>query len=194
MLNGKRNGTYVEIGAQDAILINNTYLLESHFQWKGVSIDIDENSRSSFKTRGRKNSFVVNDALRVDYERLFRENGFGNHIDYLQLDIDPQSQTLACLKKLPLDRYRFSVITYETDFYDPSINVKESKRNRDESRAILLSHGYELVGGNIAILNRSDPFEDWYIDPQVIDKKIAALFPSSTEYNNKAESYILTQR
>ena len=32
MLNGKRNGTYLEIGAMDAKFINNTFLLETMFE------------------------------------------------------------------------------------------------------------------------------------------------------------------
>lgn len=191
MLNGKKNGTYVEIGAMDAIFINNTYLLENQFEWKGVSFDIDQSSKDTFVSNGRKNSFVLGDALAVDFEKVFEENNFGKQIDYLQLDIEPQIQTLNCLKKLPLDKYRFSVITYETDFYDKSAGHEESIKNRDESRAFLLSHGYELIVGNVANNNPDEIFEDWYVDPTVIDKNILEIMRSSSEYNNTAESYML---
>jgi len=36
MLDGKKNGTYLEIGASDPIVDNNTYLLETEFGWKGI--------------------------------------------------------------------------------------------------------------------------------------------------------------
>ena len=36
MLNGKKNGIYVEIGADKPKVINNSYLLESVFDWSGV--------------------------------------------------------------------------------------------------------------------------------------------------------------
>ena len=41
MLNGKKNGTYIEIGGSDPINMNNTYLLEKSFGWKGLSFELD---------------------------------------------------------------------------------------------------------------------------------------------------------
>ena len=115
--------------------------------------------------------------------------GFGKQIDYLQLDIEPSSNTLSCLKRLPLNEYRFSVITYETDFYDKSISEEMALSVREESRRILLSHGYEMVVGNVCNVG-NDPFEDWYIDPNVIDKDIVKLFKQSSEFNDVAEKVI----
>ena len=39
MLNGKQNGTYVEIGGAHPTNINNTYLLEKNFNWTGISFN-----------------------------------------------------------------------------------------------------------------------------------------------------------
>ena len=39
MLNGKRNGVYVEIGADQPRVISNTYLLEKDFDWSGISFE-----------------------------------------------------------------------------------------------------------------------------------------------------------
>lgn len=191
MLDGKRNGTYLEIGAMDAKFISNTYLLEKQFNWSGISIDIHDVSRKSFLREGRKNKIIIQDALSIDYNKLLKENCLPHQIDYLQLDIEPQAQTLECLKKLPLDTYRFSVITYETDYYDPSVSREQSKKNREESRKIILSHGYELVVGNIANTSKNDPFEDWYVDPTIIDKDIIKIFKDSPEFDNTSESYML---
>jgi hypothetical protein len=191
MLNGKKNGTFLEIGAFEAVFISNTYLLESEFSWKGISVDVEASAEESFRKKGRTSQFILQDALTIDYEKVFKQNGFGRQIDYLQLDIEPQAQTLRCLKKVPLDKYRFSVITYETDYCDPTVNRRESKKNRDESRKVLSSYGYEMIVGNICNTSRDDPFEDWYVDPKVIDKKIIKLFKASPEYNNTAENYML---
>jgi len=38
-LNGKKGGTYLEIGAGDPINGSNTYLLEKELEWTGLSID-----------------------------------------------------------------------------------------------------------------------------------------------------------
>lgn len=191
MLDGKKNGTYLEVGSGVAKTINNTYLLEKSFDWKGVSIDIQPIMRDSFIKYNRTNKIVIDDALTLNYEQLFIENNFPNQIDYLQLDLEPQYNTLKCLKLIPFDKYRFSVITYETDFYDSTISRDQSLRNREESRNILLSHGYELVAGNICNISTTDFFEDWYIDPKVIDKNIINLFNKSSEFNNISENFLL---
>ena len=196
MLNGKKNGTYIEIGAMDAIFINNTYLLEREFGWNGLSVDFDSSSKTTFDNHGRKNHFILNDALKIDYSKVFKENGYGKQIDYLQLDIEPQAQTLACLKLLPHDEYRFSVITFETDFYDKTVPLEESLKNREDSRTFLLSKGYEMIVGNIANigpLGKDDlsPFEDWYVDPLSIDPELIKQFKFSGEFNKSGEDFLL---
>jgi hypothetical protein len=190
MLNGKKNGTYLEIGASHAKMISNTYLLEKLFDWNGISIDISIESKHSFDEYNRKNTLIIEDALTLDYREILSKTKT-KQIDYLQLDIEPQYNTLNCLKLIPFDEYRFSVITYETDLYDPSINRIQSLRNRDESREIILSHGYELVGGNICNTSKNDFFEDWYIDPKIVNKDILNLYEKSTEFNDIAENFLL---
>ena len=171
MLNGKKNGTYVEIGGDHGVIISNTYLLESIFDWDGVAFEMNEERCSGYNSI-RNNKCICTDALIVDYSKIFEQKGFGNQIDYLQLDIDPSEQTLNCLKKIPLDEYRFSVITYETDIYQDSPDFAE------ESREIFASYGYELVVKNVS--NQGNPFEDWYVDPNVVDRKLIDMFKSKS--------------
>lgn len=40
MTQGKRHGTWLEIGCGDPVRSNNTYLLEKRFAWSGISIDM----------------------------------------------------------------------------------------------------------------------------------------------------------
>jgi hypothetical protein len=167
MLDGKKNGTYIEIGGDDPIVINNTYLLESEYDWKGVSFEIESEKVNHYNSV-RKNNCICANAITADYSKIFEENNFSTQIDYLQLDIDPAEQTLACLKNLPLDTYRFSVITYETDAYRSSSECVE------ESRKIFRDYGYESIAKNV--LNCGHAFEDWYVDPNVIDSNIIELF------------------
>jgi hypothetical protein len=167
ILNGKKNGTYVEIGADHGVVISNTYLLETNFNWTGVSLEIDQEKVNKYNLL-RKNKCICADAIEFDYKTFFEENDYPKQIDYLQVDIEPAWQTLKALKSLPLDEYRFSVITYETDLY------KDGPDSGEEAMSILLSHGYELVVRNVANLN--NPYEDWYVDPNVVDSEIVNKF------------------
>jgi len=39
VLKEKRNGYFLEIGSNHPIKINNTYVLEKNYNWKGIMID-----------------------------------------------------------------------------------------------------------------------------------------------------------
>jgi hypothetical protein len=159
ILDGKRNGVYVEVGADKPRVINNSYLLESQYDWEGVSFEIESDKVDYFNTI-RKNKCICVDATKFDYKSLFDERKYPKQIDYLQLDCDPPQITLECLKKLPLEDYRFSVITFETDLYAGGQDVQI------EHWQILSSLGYQRVVKNIK--NEGNPYEDWWIDPLVI--------------------------
>jgi len=159
VLNKKTNGPYVEIGAAHAINENNTYLLESEFDWRGISFEIDSGLASSFSVR--KNPCICTDATLVDYTDLFEKYNLGNHIDYLQLDIDPPAVTLSALKKIDFTKFSFSVITFEHDAYQESYGYG-GEYERLESRRILESYGYTRVITNVT--HKGLEFEDWYIN------------------------------
>jgi hypothetical protein len=159
LLNFKRNGVYVEIGASDPKESNNTYLLETEFDWSGFSLEIDADLTDSFNLV-RKNKCICADATDFDYRNYFDANKYPFNIDYLSLDIDPAPMTFAALKTLPFSDYRFSVITYEHDCYTngPEFMLK--------SREFLEGQGYVRVVSNV--LCRGRDFEDWYIDPTCV--------------------------
>ena len=122
---GKRNGTYLEIGSGDPFYNNNTALLES-FEWKGNSIEIQENLIQKFNSN-RKNKAHFLDATKVDYRKFLRENYKDKHIDYLQLDCEPSKTTFEILLSLPLDEFKFGVITFEHDY---SIDMTRSYKDK----------------------------------------------------------------
>jgi hypothetical protein len=181
ILNGKRNGTYVEIGGDHAVIISNTYLLETEFGWNGVSFEIDQSKVDGYNSL-RENKCICADATTIDYKTIFEEKGFPKQIDYLQVDIEPAWQTLNALKNLPLDDYRFSVITYETDVY------KDGPDAGEEAMEILLSKGYQLVVRNVA--NQDNPYEDWYVDPVVVDPKIVEKFIQTSRLSKESTECI----
>ena len=163
MLDGKRNGVYVEIGADQPRVISNTYLLEKDFDWSGISFELDADKVAFFNTI-RENKCLCEDATLYNYKSLFEELNYPKQIDYLQLDIDPAEGTLRALKVLPLDDYRFSVITYETDVYSSGADIQ------DEQIEILESHGYQLVAKNVKC--EGNPYEDWRIDPAIVSENV----------------------
>jgi hypothetical protein len=181
ILDGKKGGTYVEIGGDHGVIISNTYLLETQFDWIGVSFEIDQEKVDGYN-QIRENKCICADALTFDYVKLFEEKRFPKQIDYLQVDIEPAWQTLNALKALPLDEYRFSVITYENDSY------KDGPDAGEEAMEILLSLGYQLVVRNVANLN--NPYEDWYVDPQVVNPEIVEKFINSSRLSKESTKCI----
>jgi hypothetical protein len=179
VLKGKRNGTFLEIGCNIPAGCNNTYLLSKSYNWKGISLDFLDFS-NEWKNERPEDEFLKADALTTDYESLLK-NKFGNltNIDYLQLDIDPAPNTLSCLKRIPLDKYKFGVITYEHDLYTMGTQYKS------EAKEILLKHGYELIVDNVLVNWRGvdDPYEDWWVHPDLVDMTIA------TEIKNMNTGY-----
>jgi len=184
MLNGKRNGYYLEIGSADPFLGSNTCLLEQEFDWRGISIEILESEVEKFKQH-RKNPVVCRDASTINYDRFLGGLGAPEIIDYLQLDCEPPQTTYDILLSIPLERYRFRVITFEHDFY-----ADASRKIREKSRIYLRENGYELIVNDIAPDHKST-FEDWWVDPELVDPKIVALMKSIKDGIHQAEDYMI---
>ena len=104
-LNGKKCGTYLEIGSSDPFKNNNPALLETKFDWTGLGIEYDEQMVNRYKD-SRKNPVLLMDALLIDYNKLLNKY-FPNvkHIDYLQLDIDPPQNTYDVLLSITFNKY-----------------------------------------------------------------------------------------
>jgi len=177
MLNGKRNGTYFEIGAADPFHGSNTALLEQ-FGWTGTSLEILPHEVEKFKLH-RKNEIILCDATKFDYSVL------KGHIDYLQVDCEPPSTTYEIMTMIPWDQCTFGVITYEHDHY-----TDVSGSYREKSRNFLLSRGYLLVASNIAP-NETSCYEDWYVHPKHVDKDIVKKMMGADDSIKNAEKYML---
>ena len=154
LLNGKKYGTYLELGSNDPFYNNNTALLETVFDWKGISIDIDESTVNNFKN-SRNNLVICENALNINYEYLLKENKFPRLIDYLSLDCDPPEVSFEVLKLILNSNYKFKIITFEHDYY-------YNNEIRDLSRKYLISQGYELLINDVAF-NNTNSFEDWWV-------------------------------
>jgi tetratricopeptide (TPR) repeat protein len=184
VLNGKRNGTYLEIGSCYAFRGNNTTLLEKEFGWTGVGIEYDAQYIDEYRAN-RSNPVLHANALEVDYDEILSGIAVDGVVDYLQLDCDPSDVTYAIMERVPFDKYKFAVITYE---HDHQIDMTQSYR--DKSRKFLESKGYKLLVSNISPDDIS-PFEDWWVHPDLIDPEIMAIMEQSTNNVNQIEEYML---
>ena len=163
MLNNKREGVYVEIGAYHSKEISNTYMLEKEYGWTGVSLEIVQDRVNEFNLNRINKCYQV-DATSFDYESLFDRLRLPNQIDYLQVDIEPATNSLMALLALPLEKYRFSAITFEHDLYvDPN-----NMAIKDRQKELLSGLGYQLFRENVTEPHYGLPFEDWWIDPRVV--------------------------
>jgi len=159
VLKNKRNGSFLDIGCSHPINISNTFLLESEFDWRGISIDIDNTFSQEWKQR-KKSKFINEDALSLNYKNILKEITSNNNIDYLSLDLEPASVTFECLKILPFDDYIFSVITYEHDSY------RFGDIYQKQSTEFLTNLGYVLIEKDVT--NEGYKFEDWYVHNSLI--------------------------
>jgi hypothetical protein len=165
ILKEKTNGYYVELGSEEPIEHSNTYLLESKFNWNGFGLDIDDKKIQKYNAH-RKNKSILHDASTFNFTKYFEDNNFPKQIDYLQIDLDssPVDISLKALINIPLNQYRFSVITFEHD----DLRSYKNHRVRDLSRQILDVFGYQLV-----VLESG---EDFWVDPKVIQENDYQLY------------------
>ena len=139
ILNEKKNGTFLDFGCRTPIDINNTYLLETVYNFSGLSFDIDSNSILSWTNTNRnyKNA-ICGDLTKIDFVNILDNHYNSNIIDYFSFDLEPPILTLEVLKKFPFDKYKFRVITFEHDFYRGYDTLKPS-------REIFIKNGYKKI-------------------------------------------------
>jgi len=188
-LNGKRNGTYLEIGCYDPVILSNTLLLEQ-WGWTGCAVDHSKEFIDKMAAYPRKCFLSLNDGTTLDYRALLDNNGMPDRIDYASIDIEPNPQTLAALRLALEANRRYSVITFETDIYAGNV-LGNSVDVLPQSRAVLMEHGYELIAGNISAFEDDDhPFEDWYFDASYFSADVIAKFKRASDAPVAARKYI----
>lgn len=171
-LGGKREGTFLEIGASYPIFANNTYLLESEFGWKGISLD-NEKKFTQKHLLNRDNFSFSFDALAVDYIGLLSECGFSTQIDYLQIDCGDPLKSMSVLSRLVEAGISFKVLTFSHDHYQSvDSGVKE------KSRKLLTKAGYTLFLSNVSH-NQENDYEDWWIDSSSVSEEFFKDFKNT---------------
>jgi len=171
LLNFKKNGFFVEIGSNHPIIYSNTFLLEYKYKWKGIAFEISKSLVKRYSAE-RDAAIYRCDATNFDYMKAFEKVGAPKQIDYLQVDIEPSSQSLAALLLLPHSIYRFSVITFEHDAYAnlEGLNVKQ------HANEFLSGLGYSRVVDNMK--SKGCAYEDWYCDAKFFSQETLQNFKS----------------
>lgn len=169
--NFKERGYYVEIGSAWPKHTNNTYVLETEFNWQGIMIEYDHRYLESYKKERPNSVHVIKDATTIDYLDLFKKNNVPENVDYLQIDLEVDNEsTLKVIKlfdKCIFDKYKFATITFEHDFYRGDFY-----NTRYISRQILHKRGYVLLFPDvgIGIDTGFSSFEDWWVHPDLINE------------------------
>lgn len=183
MLNGLRNGTYLELGAAWPHDINNTALLSERFGWTGISVDKNNKLAPLWERAGRK--FISADAIHLNYSEVLSD--MPKVIDYLSIDCDPSIISFNVLRKVPFDTHQFRVITFEHDSYRDDGLVKLA------SRKYLESKGYKLVANNISTDSGLD-YEDWYVHPNLVDPNRLTDHMSISDQSQLYRTYLYHNR
>ena len=167
ILKEKKNGYFLEIGSNHPININNTYLLETMYDWKGIMVEYQPEYLPLYKEHRPNSIHIINDARTVDYRNIFEINNIPLSLDYLQIDLEVDNgSTIQTLQKLDneiFDIYKFATVTFEHDIYRTNFDDTRLK-----SREIFKKRGYVCVFEDIN--NQGvHPYEDWYVHPDLVD-------------------------
>ena len=165
-LKEKQNGTFVEIGSCHPININNSYILESKYNWRGIMVEYDGKYLESYKQHRPNSYHIIQDATTINYTQAFQDANMPSNIDYLQIDLEvSNSSTLKVLQKIDseiMDNHTFATVTFEHDIY-----AGDYFNTRGSSRDIFERRGYVRVFSDVS--NDNNAFEDWYVHPSLVD-------------------------
>jgi len=160
-LNNKRNGYWLELGCQGPISSSNTQVLELEYNWKGISIDINQSYIDQWAGVRNTDMLFCANALLLNYEELLEKLNAPKEIDYLSIDLEPPPVTFAALDKIPFHKYKFKVITFEHDHYRQDFLSFDLK---NKSQKFFNNLGYKMVPENIINSYHSNISlaESWY--------------------------------
>jgi hypothetical protein len=168
ILKNKQNGYFLEIGSNHPVNINNSYVLETQYNWKGIMVEYNSSFLPLYKEHRPNSIHIINDATKVDYTHVFEQNNMPVSCDYLQIDLEANNgSTLETLQKLDtelFDTYTFATVTFEHDRYHTNF-----ANTRLESRDIFKRRGYVCVFEDINNGGVAYPYEDWYVHPDLVD-------------------------
>jgi len=161
VLENKKRGCYLEIGAFEAHKWSNTFILERDFAWVGFGLEIDP-IRTNRYNEVRRNKAITADATTLNCEEFLNEVKAPSVIDFLQVDIEPARNTYMALRQAVNSSRIYQVITFEHDLYAKKWRFLPLNYIWKLSAHFLLaSKGYVRVVSNVS--NQGKKQEDWFI-------------------------------
>lgn len=175
MLDGKREGTFCDVGCSHPVELSNTYALEQQLGWRGLLIDRSPHAIKLCEEQ-RASKAICADALDIDWGFTFGVAMSLQHetqIGFLSLDLD--ENTLPVLKRMEAEfdaRTRaqdsfglkrsphFRVVCAEHDLWRFG---PEAKLGIED---IMRRAGYDLVCEDVCSAE-GDPYENWYCCPSL---------------------------
>jgi len=162
-------GRFLDIGCGHGIHGNNTFVLEKS-GWTGEMIDLDKTAYEWNKVNRKCRSFC-DDVTTCDWNAIIQKKP--DEIvtyDYISFDVD--EATIPAVKHFPWSTVRFRVITIEHDAY------RVGNETRALIRETMAANGYMLLAADVCADFLYQPYEDWYIDPTLIDSDVYMPFIS----------------
>jgi hypothetical protein len=164
--NQKVNGFFLEIGSHHPIDINNSFLLEKKYNWRGILVDMDPSFEGLYESIRPVSKYFIQDATTIRFGEEMRKLNFPSNVDYLQIDLEAGNgstlQTLENLHSEAMNDFTFAVVTFEHDIY-----TGDHYNTRQRSRDIFASRGYIRVYSDVK--NGGVAYEDWYVHPSLVD-------------------------
>lgn len=168
-----RDGYFLEIGSNDPINTNNSYLLEKELGWKGIMVEYDVGFAESYKVHRPNSIHILEDARYVPYRQILDDTNFPCDMQYLQMDLDVNNKStldvFLLLDNTVFDKYKFAAVTFEHDIY-----TGDYFDTRRISREVFAKRGYILVFPDVKVFfeNKYCEFEDWYVHPDLVEQDI----------------------
>ena len=182
VLNNKKNGYFLDVGAYDGKESSNTLYLEEELGWTGICVEPEPVAFQKLKSI-RKSICIESAVLNYKGECYFgqdtvtpfpnriivkcntlnnilKENNAPKNIDYLSIDIEGSEYT--ALKDFNFYSWNINLITIEHNLY------RDGYRNKNQLFELLTSKGFERVVDN-APDPRGLPYEDWYVSKRFLN-------------------------
>jgi hypothetical protein len=155
-------GYFVDLGSNEPFAGNNSALLELH-GWEGIMVDYVDYLVLKCSTE-RKNKSIQANLVSKNLTELLDENNCPEIIDYLSMDLD-YGAAIKSIKTFDFNKRKIKCMTFEHDAYADGPEMAE------ESRNFLTNMGLKIICKDVTVLD-GKAFEDWYINPDLVNKEI----------------------